>query len=195
MEASAAIVAKCLAELPSELLPAISAAYRRRVAPRPKFTGYAELRTMAPKVVSKSWYGVNGKDLWTEVNHEFPYVVGFRTFVISMTLDRDTGRPAVFYVDETLAGGFNLTRNRANVYVHPNDGGRGTLRLSMFVNGGDRAALLPPRVLESRETVKEIVGALCIVCKRYNYDLLGCRLVWDHATRKQKCVRHLWVDA
>lgn len=199
-EMSNAVVSRCAEVLPMDILEKISVAYQQRVAPRPTFTGctgcagYTELRTMEPKVVTKSWYGVNGRDLWTEVSHEFPFVHKERTFKLSVTFHPVAGCPVVFSMEEWIDAQRNIILNRGNAYVRSINGDQSSLRLSMFVGGTPDNTLLPPRILDSRETVKAVVGALCVVCERYNYNLLEWRLDWKYATRKQTYVHHLWKN-
>jgi hypothetical protein len=82
-----------------------------------------------------------------------------------------------------------VTRNPTNIYVDtcgvriaqmniPQDGCGGYL----FVNNRIKGSIF------------EEVAAAYIVGKRYNFDLMACRLRWANATRKQKSVRKLLID-
>lgn len=172
-----ATIALCKQTLPLDILTKISSAYRKRVAPRPKFIGYTELRTIEPKVASKHFNATAKYKAWTEITHSYPFNYNGGIYEITVYVGI-TGKPEVFYVNEIIAGqNLRLRIATLNVWTYQS---RGKLHLAISNDDASRRMML------------EVIGAMCIVCSRYNYDLLNCRLSWVHAVRKQKCVRHLW---
>jgi len=169
----------CKQTLPWDILTKISSVYRKRVAPRPKFTGYTELRTIEPKVATQHFAATACDKAWTEVIHNYPFIYDGRNYEITVYIGT-TGKPEVFYVNEIITAQ-RLRVRAATLNVWPNQY-RGKLILLMPLE-------------KTGKLVQEIIGAMCIVCHRYNYDLLNCRLSWVHAVRRQKCVRHLWIGA
>jgi hypothetical protein len=141
--------------------------------PRPDMRMFPELRTAKPTIHYPPSYHY-------DTTHTYPVKIKGGFYEIQAGFYKNKG------LDGYKLGGLemrNLSRTEPICRKYP---------IRCYPSG----SLSISPYIENTETdvIREWLIALYVVGSKYGFNIMRCRLYWDHATRKQKSVRRLFHD-